>query len=70
MGWDLSLLTAATDGHIVHLPHDLSLESEVGIILTGETEELREKPGPVTLCPPQIPHKLTRAQTWAYTVRD
>jgi hypothetical protein len=26
-----------------------------GMILTGETEGLGEKPAPVPLCPPQIP---------------
>jgi hypothetical protein len=26
-----------------------------GMILTGKTKELREKPVPVPLCPPQIP---------------
>jgi hypothetical protein len=28
--------------------------------LTGETEELEERPVPVPLCPPQIQHGLTR----------
>jgi hypothetical protein len=28
----------------------------VDIILTGETEDVRERPVPVLLCPPQIPH--------------
>jgi hypothetical protein len=32
------------------------MESHGGMILTGETEELGEKPVPVPLCPPQIPH--------------
>jgi hypothetical protein len=31
----------------------------------GKTEELGEKPVPVPLCPPQIPHELTRARTQA-----
>jgi hypothetical protein len=34
----------------------------------GKTE-LREKPVPVPLCPPQIPHELTRARTRASAVR-
>jgi hypothetical protein len=34
----------------------------------GKTEELREKPVPVPLCPPQIPHGLTRARTRASAV--
>jgi hypothetical protein len=29
-----------------------------------KTEELGEKLVPVPLCPPQVPHKLTQAQTW------
>jgi hypothetical protein len=35
----------------------------------GKTEELGEKPVPVPLCPPQIPHGLNRAQTRASAVR-
>jgi hypothetical protein len=35
----------------------------------GKTEELGEKPVPVPLCPPQIPHGLTRAWTQASAVR-
>jgi hypothetical protein len=31
----------------------------------GKTEELGEKPVPVPLCPPQIPHGLTRDRTRA-----
>jgi hypothetical protein len=31
--------------------------------LRGETEELGEKPVPAPLCPPQIPHELTRDRT-------
>jgi hypothetical protein len=37
------------------------MESHSGMIFTGKIEELREKPVPVLLCPPQIPHGLTRA---------
>jgi hypothetical protein len=43
----------------------MSLESDGGMILTGETEELGEKPVPVPLCPPHIPHGLTWARTRA-----
>jgi hypothetical protein len=32
------------------------MESHVGMILTGETEEIGEKPVPMTLFPLQIPH--------------
>jgi hypothetical protein len=38
-------------------------------ILTGETEELGEKPVPVPPCPPQIRHGMTRARTRASAVR-
>jgi hypothetical protein len=34
----------------------------------GKTEELGEKPVPVPLCPPQIPHGLTQAWTRASAV--
>jgi hypothetical protein len=34
-----------------------------------ETEELGEKPVPVSLRPPQLPHGLTRARTRASAVR-
>jgi hypothetical protein len=37
----------------------MSIESPGGMILTGENEELGEKPVLVILCPPQIPHRLT-----------
>jgi hypothetical protein len=40
------------------------------MILTGETEELGEKPVLGPLCPPQIPHGLTRARTWSSAVRE
>jgi hypothetical protein len=35
----------------------------------GKTEELWEKPVPVPLCPPQIPHGLTGARTRVFVVR-
>jgi hypothetical protein len=34
----------------------------------GKTEELREKPVPAPLYPPQIPHELTRARTRASAI--
>jgi hypothetical protein len=41
-----------------------------GMILTGgETEELGEKPIPLSLRPPQIPHELTQVWIWASVVR-
>jgi hypothetical protein len=36
----------------------------------GKTEVLGEKPGPVPLCPPQIPHGLTRDRTRASAAGD
>jgi hypothetical protein len=36
----------------------------------GKTEVLGEKPVPVPLCPPQIPHGLIRSRTRASAVRD
>jgi hypothetical protein len=37
--------------------------STSGMKLTGENQSTREKPVPVPLCPPQIPHGLTRDRT-------
>jgi hypothetical protein len=42
-------------------PVDVSVWNPSRMILTGKTEELRERPVPVPLCPPQIPHELSRA---------
>jgi hypothetical protein len=36
----------------------------------GKSEEIREKPDPVPLCPPQIPYGLTWAGTRACTMRS
>jgi hypothetical protein len=58
--------TAASNGPFFHPPWDMS---EYGAAMIwywqGKTEGLGEKPGPVPLCPPQIPHWLT----WALTNR-
>jgi hypothetical protein len=43
----------------------MSVESYVGNIFTEKPEELGEKHVPVPLCPPQIPHGLTRVRTRA-----
>jgi hypothetical protein len=54
---------------ILRIPQ-MSLESDGGMIYwQRKTEELRGKPVPVPLCPPQIPHGLTRARTQASVVR-
>jgi hypothetical protein len=56
--------------HIRHSPDDMSLESDGGMIYCqGKTEELGEKPVPVPLYQPQIPHGLARARTQAYAAR-
>jgi hypothetical protein len=54
---------AATNGHIFCPSYDILLWSSGGMILTREAEEVGEDPVPVPLCPPGIPHDLTRAQT-------
>jgi hypothetical protein len=41
-----------------------------GMILTGVTEEVGEKPVPVPLCSPQIPHGTFRAQTRGTAARS
>jgi hypothetical protein len=46
----------------------MSMESHSGMIINGKTKELGEKPVPVALCPPQIPHGLTQARTQASVV--
>jgi hypothetical protein len=45
------------------------MEIHGAMALTGETEELVEKPVPLSLCPPQIPHGLIRARTRDSAVR-
>jgi hypothetical protein len=40
----------------------------VGVIIGREIQSTQIKPAPVALCPPQIPHGLTRAQTWVTMV--
>jgi hypothetical protein len=56
--------------HIRHPPDDMSLESDGGMIYWRENpKNSGKKPVPVPLCPPQIPHGLTRAWTPASAVR-
>jgi hypothetical protein len=48
-------VTAANNGPVVHPPDDMSKKSHGGMILTGETKVLAEKPVPVLVCPPKFP---------------
>jgi hypothetical protein len=61
MGWDnVSELLSLTE--ILFIPHTIWVwRTTMGWYWQGKTEELGEKPVPVPLCPPQIPHGLTRA---------
>jgi hypothetical protein len=45
----------------------VKMDNLVQWIMAGETE-VRRKPAPVPLCPPQIPLDQTRARTWAAAV--
>jgi hypothetical protein len=51
-------------------PDDIwSLRTTAEWYWQGQIEELRDKLVPMPPCPPQIPHGLTRARTWASDVR-
>jgi hypothetical protein len=55
---------------ILRIPHMIRVwRATMEWYWQGKTEELGEKPVPAPLCPPQIPHGLTRAQTRASAVR-
>jgi hypothetical protein len=57
----LRLWTAATKGPIVHPQLIYEYEEPRWNYIDRKTEELGQTPVPVPLCPPQIPHGLTRA---------
>jgi hypothetical protein len=47
----------------------MRIEIHSGMIFTGIIEELGEKPVPIPLCPPQIPHGLTWTRTRVSALR-
>jgi hypothetical protein len=69
-GVRLCLWTAATNGPVVHGLDNMSMENHGGMILTGKSEELEEKPVPVPRCSPQIPRGLTGTRSRSSTVTD
>jgi hypothetical protein len=60
----MSVRTVATNRPIVHLPGDIWVwRAMMEWYWQKKAEELREKPVPVSLCPPQISYGLT----WVWT---
>jgi hypothetical protein len=69
MGWDYVSELRPPTGQLF-VPQVTSMERHGGMILRGENRRTwREKPVPVPLLPPQIPHELTRAWSHASAVR-
>jgi len=79
--WFLSLILYILLGHFILLHWQLLRSYSVNVRWMnwygalveyygqGKIKTLREKPGPVSLCPPQIPHGLVCKWTWASGVR-
>jgi hypothetical protein len=63
MGWDVSELLPLSD--ILFILQMIWIWKA-----TVENRITRRKPVPVLLCPPQIPHELARARTWASAERS
>jgi hypothetical protein len=68
MGWDYVSELRPPAG-LLSFRWYMNMESHDGMISTGKAEELGEIPVPVPLCPPQIPHRMTRVRTRASAVR-
>jgi hypothetical protein len=67
----LWLWTAASNGPIVNPPNDTYvLRATVGWYWQNRTNELGEKRVSAPLCPPLIPHGLTREQTLSSALRN
>jgi hypothetical protein len=67
-GVGLRLWTVVSNGYIFHPRMIWVWRAMVEWYWQGKTEELGEKPVPVQLCRPQIPHGLTRSWTQASAV--
>jgi hypothetical protein len=69
--WQLSPLdTSATDSPLYRprMIKDKECGAIDGIRIGRGNRSTRREPASVPLCPPQIPHDLTRARTWAASV--
>jgi hypothetical protein len=64
------LVTAATIG-LLYQPRmidDVDFGAIGGMKIGRGNRSIRRKPASLPLCPPQVPHYLTRARTWAAAV--
>jgi hypothetical protein len=65
------LWNAATDGPTLNSLYDIWVwRATVEWCWQDKTEELGDKPVPVRLCPPQVPHRQSLARTRTCVVRD